>query len=79
MLTAVDWSACSIVERDPQKLHGAPTVHGVRLTPDAIVENFNDGLSVSEILEQFGGINEEDVRTILRFAETQGWLAHSVR
>ena len=48
-------------------------------TPDAIVENFNDGLSVSEILEQFGGITEEDVRTILRFAKTQGWLAHSIR
>lgn len=78
MLTALDWSACSAIERDPDKLHGAPTVHGVRVTPDAILENFNDGLSVQEILEQFGGITEEDVRTVLSFAEKRGWVARPI-
>ena len=78
MLTVVDWSACPIVERDPEKLQGAPTIRGIRITPDAILENFNDGLSIAGILEQFGGITEQDVRTILSCAEKQGFLARPV-
>jgi uncharacterized protein (DUF433 family) len=77
MLTALDWSGCAIIERDPEKLHGAPTVRGVRITPDAIVDNFNDGLSVAEILEQFGGITEQDVKMVLSYAAEQGFLARS--
>jgi uncharacterized protein (DUF433 family) len=79
MLTAIDWSECPIVQYDPEKLHGAPTIRGIRVTPDAIVENFNDGLSVAEILEQFGGITQQDVETVLIYAEKQGFLARPVR
>jgi uncharacterized protein (DUF433 family) len=79
MLTAVDWSGCPIIEHDPEKLHGAPTVRGIRITPDAILENFNDGLSVAEILEQFGGITEQDVQTVLKYAAKQGFLARPLR
>jgi len=75
MLTDIDWSGCPIIERDPEKLHGAPTVRGIRITPDAILDNFNDGLNVVEILEQFGGITEHDVRTVLNYAAKQGFLA----
>jgi uncharacterized protein (DUF433 family) len=60
-------------------MHGAPTVRGIRITPDAVLDSFNDGLSVPEILEQFGGITEEDVITILSYAEKHGFLAHPVR
>ena len=78
MLTSIDWASCPIIERDPEKLHGAPTVRGSRITPDAIVENFNDRLTVAEILEQFGGITQEDVLTVLDHAAKQGFLAHPV-
>ena len=79
MLTALDWSGCPIIEQDLEKLHGAPTIRGIRITPDAILDNFNDGLSVAEILEQFGGITEQDVRTVLAYAEKQGFLARPLR
>jgi uncharacterized protein (DUF433 family) len=79
MLTALDWSGCPIVERDPEKLHGARTVRGVRITPDAILDNFNDGLSVAEILEQFVGITEQDVRRVLSYAAERGFLERSLR
>lgn len=79
MLTAIDWSGCPIIQRDSKKLHGAPTIRGIRVTPDAIVENFNDGLSVMGILKQFGGITEEDVRIVLHYAEKQGFVARPLR
>ena len=79
MLTAVGWSGCPIIEHDPEKLHGAPTVRGIRIIPETILDNFNDGLSVAEILEQFGDITELDVWTVLSYAQTQGLFARPLR
>jgi uncharacterized protein (DUF433 family) len=75
---AIDWTGCPIVQRDPDKLHGAPTVRGLRLTPDAIVENFEAGLSVAEIAEQFPGVEVADIRTVLNYAAQRGRLSRPV-
>jgi uncharacterized protein (DUF433 family) len=74
----IDWSGCPIIERDSEKLHGAPTVRGVRITPDAIMENFEGGVTVPELLELFGGITQQDVRIVLEYARKRIPLAHSV-
>jgi uncharacterized protein (DUF433 family) len=77
--TEMDWSGCPIIQRDPEKLHGAPNVNGIRITPESIVDNFEAGLSVSEIYEQFPGVPARDIRTVLNYAASRGYLARPVR
>ncbi len=75
----IDWSECPIVQHDPQKLHGAPNVNGLRITPEAIVDNFEAGLTVSEIHDQFPGVPARDIRTVLNYAVRRGHLSRPVR
>jgi uncharacterized protein (DUF433 family) len=55
-------------KRDPLKLHGAPNINGLRITPDTIVGNFEAGLDIAEIHEQFPGVPVVDIRTVLNHA-----------
>jgi len=48
-----DWSGLLIIQRDPQKLGGAPTVRGYRITPDAFIDNYDDGMNISELWRRF--------------------------
>jgi uncharacterized protein (DUF433 family) len=77
-MTGIDWSGCPIVERDPEKMGGIPTVRGLRLSADAIVENHDDNLSDQEIAEIFE-LPIEDVRTLVAYAGQVRRSAHSVR
>jgi uncharacterized protein (DUF433 family) len=67
-MTEIDWSECPIVERNPKKLGGVPTVRNFRLAADTVVENHDDGLADDEIAYQFS-LPIEDVRSILAYAE----------
>jgi uncharacterized protein (DUF433 family) len=49
----IDWSLCPLVEVNPRVLSGAPVLCGTRMPVNAIVDNFDYGLSVAEISEQF--------------------------
>jgi len=53
----IDWSGCSLVQRDPLKLGGAPNIDGMRISPERIVDNYESGFSVSEIAEMFPVVN----------------------
>ncbi len=75
----IDWTGCSIIQRDPLKLHGAPNVNGLRITPDTIVSNFEAGLDIAEIHEQFPGVAVEDIQTVLNYAAEHGNLSRPVR
>jgi uncharacterized protein (DUF433 family) len=70
----LDWSGCFLIERDPEKLGGAPNIGGMRITPETILDNYEDGLSVAEIIEQFPSVNEEQIRVILAYAANRGYL-----
>ncbi len=70
----IDWSACSVVQRNPRLLHGDFNINGKRITPDTIVGNFESGLSISEIREQFPSVDEQEIRTILDYAAKHGLL-----
>ena len=63
-----DWSGCPIVQTDPEKLGGVPTVRAFRVSADSVVENHDDGLSEEEIAYQFT-LPIEDVRAIIAYAE----------
>jgi len=74
-MTDIDWSGCPIVQTDPEKLGGVPTVRGFRVSADTVIENHDDGLSEREITYQFT-LPVEDVRAIIAYAEQARRVAH---
>jgi uncharacterized protein (DUF433 family) len=72
----IDWSQSPLVEVKPRVQSGAPVLRGTRLPVDAIVDNFDYGLSVAEISEQFE-VPQDRVQAILAYAESRR-VAHSV-
>ncbi len=71
----MDWTDCPIVEVNPRKVSGAPILKGTRVQADSIVENFEGGSPVEEIVENFA-IPEGMVREILSFAAKKQRLVH---
>ncbi len=69
MATAVqiDWSQCPLVEVNPKVQSGVPVLRGTRMPVLAIVDNFDYGVSVAEISEQFE-VPQDDVQAILTYA-----------
>jgi uncharacterized protein (DUF433 family) len=49
----IDWPECPLVEVKPNVQGGTPVVRGTRLPVSAIVDNFDYGVTVAEIAEQF--------------------------
>lgn len=72
----IDWSQCPLVEINPRVQTGAPVLRGTRMPVDAIVDNFDYGLSAEEISEQFE-IPEDQVQAILTYAKSHR-VAHPV-
>ncbi len=68
----IDWSGCSLVQRDPLKLGGSPNIDGMRIAPETLVDNYESGFSVAEIVDMFPAVSEEQVRTILSYAARRG-------
>ena len=52
---------------------------GIRITPEALVENFNSGYDTDELAEMFPGIPLPFIRTVLEYASKQGYLRRPVR
>lgn len=65
----IDWSNCPLVEVKPGVHSGAPVLLGTRMPVDAIVDNFDYGVSVGEIAEQFE-ISPEQIEAILTYAKS---------
>lgn len=65
----IDWSQCSLVEVNPNVQSGAPVLRGTRMPVSAIVDNFDYGVSVAEISEQFE-IPQGRVQAVLTYAKS---------
>jgi uncharacterized protein (DUF433 family) len=72
----IDWSQCSLVAVDPLVLSGAPVLRGTRMPANAIIDNYDYGMSVAEISEQFE-VPEESILAILTYAKSHR-VAHPV-
>ena len=70
----VDWSGCPLVETNPGVHSGAPVLRGTRMPVSAIVNNFEYGVSVAEISEQFD-VPQDHIKAILSYAQSHR-LAH---
>jgi uncharacterized protein (DUF433 family) len=64
----VDWSQCPLVETIPRVLSGAPVLRGTRMPVDAIVDNFDYGVTVDEISQQFE-LPSSQVEAIVFYAQ----------
>jgi uncharacterized protein (DUF433 family) len=72
----IDWSQCPLVEFNPRVQSGAPVLRGTRMPVSAIIDNFDHGLSVAEISEQFE-IPPDRAQAILDYAQSHR-VAHPV-
>jgi uncharacterized protein (DUF433 family) len=72
----IDWSECTLVEIKPEVQSGVPVLRGTRMPVDAIVYNFDYGVRVAEIAEQFE-IPPHRVEAILAYAKSHR-VAHPV-
>ena len=68
----LDWSSCTAVEQDAQKVSGAWVFEGSRVPVRALFENLEDGATVDEFLEWFPGITKMQVQGVL---ETNGYFS----
>lgn len=73
----VDWSECPLVEIKPGVQSGAPVLRGTRMPVEAIVDNFDYGVSAGEIAEQFE-LAPDCVQAILTYAQSHR-IAHRIR
>jgi uncharacterized protein (DUF433 family) len=72
----IDWSECPLVEIKPAVQSGAPVLRGTRMPANAIVDNFDYGVSISEIAEQFE-LPPDRVKAIVTYAQSHR-VAHPV-
>jgi uncharacterized protein (DUF433 family) len=63
-----DWSTCSAVERDPERVSGAWLFRGTRVPVAALFENLEDDASVHQFVEWFPGVTLEQARAVLEHA-----------
>ena len=72
----IDWSECALVETKPDVQSGSPVLRGTRMPVRAIVDNFDYGLTIAEISEQFE-VSQESIRAIVTYAQSHR-VAHPV-
>jgi len=61
----MDWSTCTAVEQDPEKVSGSWVFRGTRVPVVALFENLEGGASVEDFLSWFLGNAGEQVEAVL--------------
>ena len=56
------------ITTNPKVMAGKPTIKGTRLTVEYILNLLAHGATVAEILEEYEGLAEADIRACLLFA-----------
>jgi len=68
-LAYMDWSLCSAVERDPERMGGEWCFRGIRLKVADLFDHLDKGATIDEFLEWFPGLPPERVHEVLEFAK----------
>lgn len=63
----IDWSSCSAVERDPEKVSGAWVFRNTRVPVIVLFENLEGGASIDDFLSWFPGVTKEQVEAVLEY------------
>ena len=72
----IDWTACELIERVPDKVSGRPVVRGTRIMPDPIVNSYDLGDSLDEIHEGFPTLSITQIKRLIDFAHSQRGQHH---
>ena len=72
----IDWFECPLVESKLGVQSGAPVLRGTRMPVAAIIDNFDYGVRIAEIAEQFE-VPADRVEAIVTYAKSHR-VAHSV-
>lgn len=64
----MDWSRCSAVDRNAEKLGGVWCFRGTRLPVATLFEHLDRGATIDEFLEWFPAVQREQVHGVLVFA-----------
>jgi uncharacterized protein (DUF433 family) len=54
---------------NPKVMVGKPIIKGTRLTVEFILNLLAHGATITEIVEEYGGLTEEDIQACLLFAK----------
>lgn len=73
---AMDWSGCPGVERVADRQGGAPVFRGTRVPVAAILDNYDGGSTVAEIVENFD-VTPEQVEMVIAYVRGPGGEAGS--
>ncbi len=66
-MPSLDWSQCPAVERVPDRRSGAWVFKDTRMPVATVFENLEAGLTVEEVMEEFG-VTRQQIGAVLRFA-----------
>lgn len=62
------------IHRDPDVMMGKPVIRGTRITVELLLRECATGMSQEEILRNYPGLREDDVRAALNYAAD--YLSH---
>ena len=65
----LDWTACTAVERSPEKVSGAWVFRGTRVPVKTLFENLEAGATLDQFLEWFPGVTRTQALAVLEFAQ----------
>ena len=65
----MEWSTCSALERNAERVSGAWVFKGTRIPVLALFENIEGGASVDNFVEWFPGVSKEQMLEVLRHTE----------
>jgi uncharacterized protein (DUF433 family) len=61
----MNWSSCSAVERNPDKVSGSWVFRGTRVPVIAFFENLESGARVDDFLSWFPGVTREQLEMVI--------------
>lgn len=71
----IDWSSCSDVERDPDRVSSAWVFQGTRVPVAALFEKLEEDASAPQFIEWFPGVSLSQARHALKYAAISTLLA----
>jgi len=77
--SAIDWTACELIEQIPGKVSGRPIVRDTRILPEGIVTSYDMGASIEEIRENWPALSVHQIKRLIEFAHTQRRAGNQTR
>lgn len=66
-----------IITIEPDKRGGKPCIRGIRITVYDVLGWLASGMSITEIIDDFPELTEEDIRACLEFAADRNLLEYN--